>query len=171
MERFTNPFWIAILPAIISFLTALITLSVKQKNEIRKHILEERTEFYLEIFPEIDDIINQPYLIFNQEYIDEFISFKAHMKLIASNKTFEAYEELFHLIVEPFNFYDIYCAINYEKNEDNIDKSTYDKMDKNDLELTPDEFMEKHLPDSQSFDRCIGKLFQEMRNDLGSNLK
>lgn len=103
--------------------------------------------------------------------MDEFISFKAHMKLIASNKAFEAYEDLFHLIVESFNFYDIYCAINYENNEDNIYKLTYDKMDKNDLKLSLEEFMNKHLPAPESFDRYIGKLSQEMRNDLGSNLK
>lgn len=156
---------------ITSLLTSRITLAVTQKNEVKKHILEERTKFYFEYFPVVDLLLNHPEKVFDRSYTDKFFSYKARMKLLASKKTFSVYEQLFSIVAESTNAFDIYCG--YQNGEDGsyFDQEDFAKLDKKDLQLSCEEFQQKHLPDRKEIDPYIQALYQEMRNDLGSNLK
>lgn len=166
---------ILIISGIISIITSIliecIASLLKSKNEIRKHILEERTKFYFEFFPAVDLLINHPEKVFDHAYMNEFLSYKARMKLLSSKKTFAAYQKLFELAIEPYNAFDIYDG--YQKGEEmsNFDQKNFDKLDKKDFDLSEEKFLQKYLPDRKEIEKCILALYQGMRTDLGSNIK
>lgn len=153
-----------------SIVTSRITLTVTHKNEIRKHILEERTKFYFEIFPVIDILINAPGKVFDYSYMEKFISYKARMKLLASKKVFMKYQKLFDYVIQLFNFYDIYEGYNSSE-PCSFDEDNFSKLDKEDLKLTEAAFQQKYLPDRSKIDVLTQELYEAMRSDLGSNMK
>ena len=146
---------------VVSIITSVITLKVTQKNEVKKHILEKRTEFYLDVFPLIDLIINEYNLVFDFDYMDEFIDTKSKMKLLASTKTYGEYTQLFEYLIKNYNKYCDYY------NSKEKDKSINSKRF-NDL---MNQYIEKHQLDRDYLQDLVSNLYQEMRNDLGSNMK
>ncbi len=166
---------IVVLSGIVSLVTAIlstvITTGLTRKSEIRMHILEERTKFYFEIFPIIDTLINYPENIYNEDYWDEFMSFKAKMKLLASKKTFKEYERLFIFMTDSVNALDIYDGIKCEENPSTFCQEALAKIDQSDFKLARDEFVNKYLPDRDITQRYVENLYKAMRIDLGSNLK
>ncbi len=171
MEEWAVILLTGLISLVTSVVTSRITLSVTQKNDVRKHILQERTDLYLELFPVIDELVNWPENVFDDEYMDEFISYKADMKLLASSETFKAYIALFDVVIEPYNFADIYTG--YKNGEDTSDfnPEIFSKLKKEDLDLEPEEFADKFMPDRDKICRLIQNLYQKMREDLGSNIK
>ena len=151
---------------VASFVTSKIT----HRNEVKNHILQERTKFYLDSFPLIDLLINKEKNICDYEYMTDFISLKANMKLLSSKQTFEAYGKVFDLVIGAYNAIDIYNG--YKNNEDisKFSKEDYAKV-KGDMSLSESEYLEKYMPDRDKLIKLIDDLYEEMRNDLGSNMK
>lgn len=143
-------------------MTSVITLKVTQNNNVKKHILEKRTEFYLEVFPLIDLIINEYNFVFDFDYMEKFIDSKSTMKLLASRRTHEEYSKLFNYLIDNYNQY---CEF-YNQYE-NSDK----KISKKEFEDKINEYIEEHQLDRDCLDTLVSNLYQEMRNDLGSNMK
>ena len=151
-------------------IASLITLAVTHRNDVKKFVLEQRAELYCRLFNVVDRLINQPQLAFNKQYMEELIGYKAGMKLLASKKTFPLFAELFETVIEPYNSYDVYCGYHEGEDINNFDGETYAGI-KNDLDLSPEEFISKYIPDREVVDSCIRALYESMRDDLGSNLK
>lgn len=183
MENWKTILLTGIISLITSIVTSRITLAVTRKNEIRKHILEERTEFYLKIFPVIDILINHPEKIYEQSYINNFLEYKAQVKLLASNRTFVAYKNLFDLVIKPYNIYDRYCTDHDPRSDPSLSECKRDPNGKefeishikeSDIEVFEfglEKVKEENLPSRDDIEKCILDLYQEMRTDLGSNIK
>ena len=155
-------------------LTAILTYHLAPKNDARKQIRESRTKFYLEAYPVIDTFINQPQMVYNFDYMEKFIACKATMKLLASDATFQAYANLFNLVIVPHNAYDIYDGKHQSKRKQRYyyyDPEDLAKIPEEDLKLPVEDFQKKYMPDKKEIDACVQALYEAMRNDLGSNLK
>ncbi len=147
---------------VVSIVTSVITLKVTRNNDVKKHILEKRTEFYLDVFPLIDLIINEYDFVFDFDYMKEFIDSKSTMKLLASKKTHKEYNKLFQYLIHSYNQY---CEF-YNQYEDS-DK----RISKKEFEEKNNEYIKEHQLDRDYLDILVSNLYQEMRNDLGSNMK
>ena len=156
---------------ITAVLTSWVTTWLTRRNEVRKHIMEKRTEFYFEIFPVIDTLVNHVDNILHDEYWDEFMRLKAKMKLLASQETFKMYEKLFVLLAEAVSAFDIYTGIRRGEDTVNYDQESLAKIDRADFALSVPDFAMKHLPDKNLVRQYIQELYEAMRKDLGSNLK
>ncbi len=170
-----NDWQIALMTAgialVASVITSIVTLKLTQKNDIRSHVLEQRTDLYLKFFSVVDVLSSDPYKVFDKKYMDDFMSYKAEMKLFSSRKTFQKYVNLFELVMKPFNFYDIY--IGFQKGEDptTFYANTYSCMDKEDFQLSAYDFQDKYVPDRKQLSESMQCLYESMRCDLGSNIK
>lgn len=159
-----------LLSLIISITTAWITATIARRNDVRKLILEERSKQYFEIFPLIDELISNIHKVYDEEYIQAFISQKAKMKLLASQKTFQAYSVIFQMVIDAYNAYDIYCGYHQNEERSCFDDESYMRVKAN-LTLPEMEFKKYYLPDRNMVKEKIQNLYMQMRNDLGSNVK
>lgn len=85
---------------VVSIVTACITISLTHRNEVKKFILEERTELYFEVYSFIEKLLNDESKIYDDGYIESLLKFKPKMKLLASVETMEEFKSLFK------NYYD-----------------------------------------------------------------
>ena len=151
----------AVTSLIVLVVTSVITLKITQRNDVKKHILEKRTEFYLDVFPLIDLIINEYNSVFDFEYMENFIDTKSEMKLLASDKTFEQYEKLFRYMTDNYNKYCVYY--NLKEADTSINSKKFEEL--------MHEYMDKNPLNRDYLQELVLNLYQEMRKDLGSNIK
>ncbi len=159
-----------LLSLIVSIATAWITATIARKNDVRKLILEERSKQYFEIYPLIDELISNIHKVYDEEYMQAFISQKAKMKLLASQKTFRAYSVIFQMVIDAYNAYDIYCGYHQNEKRSCFDDEDYRRVEAN-LALSEMDFKKYYLPDRNMITEKIQDLYMQMRNDLGSNVK
>lgn len=95
----------------------------------------------------VDLLLNHPEKVFDRSYTDKFFSYKARIKLLASKKTFSVYEQLFSIVAEPTNAFDIYCGSQNGEDSSYFDQEDFAKLDKKDLQLSCEELQQKHLLD------------------------
>lgn len=170
---------LSILSAII---TALISLALTHRNDVKKLILEKRASLYFDIYSELEKILNNPLKVFDEDYIVFLLSNKPKIKLLASTKTIEAFKSFFEFITQKYKEYKSFCYendprinrkfyrtfLNEEGEEDeewlgtNFDITCFEQDEK--------KFLAENVPSSETISKHITVIYEEMRKDLGSNI-
>ncbi len=177
----------AFLTAIISILTAVITTKVtawsSHKNEVRKWLLEKRTEVYFEFYEQAEILLQDTEILFDLEYYETLCKYKPKMKLLASCKTFIAFENYCGFVFEQKLDYDRFI----EKNDPLNDMDRYHIVYNNStgkcdefLDISQFEidnfkdsdriYKQNNAPDIASVNKYLVPLYQAMRKDLGSDI-
>ena len=170
------------LSIISSLITSKATTRMAYNNDIRKEIREKRTELYFSCYDQVESILKDRRVIFSQDYFNMLIDIKPKIKLLSSKETFQAYYEFYEYVRKEMRQFEKFC----EKNDPQNDSSRYEYYtdengdeqeivhiydeDLRTFDRLQEEYKNEHSPDSKIVLGYIEKLYQSMRNDLGSNL-
>lgn len=174
----------AIISALIALGTTLVTLHFTHKNDVKKWVLEKRAEIYFEYYDQLEEVLIDKNTVFSEKYRDSLSDMKPQMKLIASKETFNRFKEYYEFVCGIVREYDTYSdecdpeqdpSMYEEIVDDNEKLDEISHITELDLELFWSK-MEKYREDKikkdgPEIEQKIEKLYQAMRDDLGSNLK
>lgn len=103
-----------IISAFISAITAILTLHLNRKKEIKAHIYDKREEIYLSVFESLEKLIDDKWKMFQGE-LDQLKEIKGKIHLYASNRVIENYDKLLDVLEEIITDY------NEEESDDDPD--------------------------------------------------
>lgn len=168
-----------ILTVAASLLTAFLTSKITRDNEMRKIIHQKRLELYLEVFEQVELLLKDWKNMLDKEYFEKIASYKSRMKLLASEKTTQAYKNYYEALRTSVNAYKKF-------RDDNDPQNSYVyEQDEN------GELVQVYSPTTEDYEGCenkieryekeqkkkvpliredIQKIVDAMRADLGSNL-
>lgn len=166
----------------VSIVTACITISLTHRNEVKKIILEKRTELYFEVYSFIEKLLNEESKIYDDDYIESLLKFKPKMKLLASVGTMEEFKSLFEIIMTHYNDYMDFCDHNSPYNNPGAIKTEiendeeYEIVNVTNIDLAYYEdakklYRENNLLGYENISQYTNALYEKMRVDLGSNMK
>ncbi len=176
----------ALLTASLSVLTAIITTRVtawsSHKNEVKKWLLEKRTQIYFSFYDQVELALKERKKVFEQEYLDSLISLKPQMKLMSSKRTFKVFHSYYEFIQDNVSAYKKFCADNDPRcdssrfcqiiSDDGKEYEVYDitQWDIDHFEWQEEKYKQDNLPDNNKMNSYIEPLYQAMRKDLGSDI-
>lgn len=175
----------AILTALLSILTAIITTKVtawnRHKNEVKRWLLEKRAETYFSFYSQVELVLQNREKIYDKAYLNSLSVLKPQMKLLSSKKTFKAFQAYYEFIRATVIDYKNFCAENdpcFDPSRiEEIELENGEKYDEphiysSDIEIfewEAEKYKQDNLPDANIINAYIEPLYQAMRNDLGSN--
>ena len=166
-----------------SIITALITLKVTHRNEVKKHIWEKRAELYFEFYDEAEKLFYDRYRIYDKNFIKVLLKFKPKIKLLASDKTMDAFKSFYEFICKNYEEYRDFYIENDPREKPEFQETDFDDdgvpyiichatgMDISDFESFLEEYKKKNVPNFETINKYINNMYKDMRNDLGSNIK
>lgn len=166
-----------------SIVTVLITLSRTHRNEVKKLVWEKRSEVYFDLYNTVEELLINRYKIYDKDYTNRILQFKPKMKLLASPKTVKAFKEIFELIAKHYNAFNAYCTGNDPKTNPKNYHTTTDesgveheiwhgtKFEIDCYEIDVEKFKKRNCPSRELLSQKSTALYEQMRKDLGSNIK
>lgn len=173
-----------VISTLISAIVSLITIKIQHKNDVKKWILERRAEIYFEYYDQVEKILIDKNTIFDTVYRDSLSKMKPQMKLIASEDTFNAFKKYYEFVCDTIRDFEKYRDANdpaqdlsrlEEIIDDNGERQEQMHITEQDMEIF--EFKMKQYKEDKiqeiglEIENKIKKLYEKMRDDLGSNLK
>ena len=166
-----------------SIITALITLTITHKNEVKKLVLEKRAELYFEFYNEVELLLHDNFKIYDSNYIKVLLQYKSKMKLLSSENTMKAFRDVFELVTLKHKEYRAFCNNNDPRNNPDFLEREFDEdgvefeichateLDILCFESDAEKFKVDNIPSKEEISKQITALYKEMREDLGSNIK
>lgn len=166
-----------------SIITALITLSRTHRNEVKKLVLEKRSALYFEFYDVAEMLLHNNNKVYDSEYIKALLQFKPKIKLLSSKKTVKAFRKLFELITQKYEAYRTFCIENDPRDNPDLLEQVFDKegneftnchvseWEISDFENAVEKFKADNMPSKEEISEHITALYEQMRKDLGSNIK
>ena len=166
-----------------SIITALITLSLTHRNEVKKLVLEKRSTLYFEFYDVAEMLLHNNNKVYDGEYIKALLQFKPKMKLLSSKKTVKAFRRLFELITQKYEAYRTFCVENDPRNNPDFLEQEFDEegieftichateLEILSFENAAEKFKADNMPSKEEISKHITALYEQMRKDLGSNIK
>lgn len=167
----TNP-----LNIISIVITACITAYFTRISDTRKLIYEKRASLYFEFYDEVEEILSNQRLVFNQEYLKMLCRYKPRLKLLTSDKSFLFFEDFFRFVLKECQNYSHWYTDNCPNQEDQpwfneeTDSWESDSIWKR-FNEQDEQYKSKHTPTTEEINKHLIPLYTSMRNDLGSNIK
>lgn len=182
MEGWPLVAFTSLLSLAVAIVVGFITAILSRKSDKQKAVHAKRIELYLEFYEIIDGLLNNRENVFEREYFGSLVEYKAKIKLLASEDTYDACEAFFNFVRSEIHEYEKYCkdndpynapgAVQTNINEDD-EEETYcyvTEMDEEAFECNKKIFKEEHLPSVAAVREYISPLFDSMRNDLKSKI-
>jgi hypothetical protein len=166
-----------------SIITALITLSRTHRNEVKKLVLEKRSALYFEFYDVAEMLLHNNNKVYDSEYIKVLLQFKPKMKLLSSKDTVEAFKSFFELVTKKYEEYRTFCAENDPRvnpnyfhtyiDEDGVEQEEWhgNALEVSYFESDAEKFKTDNIPCKEEISKHVTALYEQMRNDLGSNIK
>lgn len=158
----------------------LISARASQKNDIRKAIHAKRADAYFDFYENIERVLNNRSLVFDEDYFETIVESKAKIKLLASTSTYTAFENFYKYIRQQQHEYTKYCEENDPySNPDNFEMVDGEcgevypqycgtEQDDERFEFAKRRFRTEHAPDVKTIRSYITPLYEAMRKDLGN---
>lgn len=105
------------------------------------------------------------------------------MKLLSSKDTVEAFKSFFELVTKKYEEYRTFCAENDPRvnpkyfhtyiDEDGVEQEEWhgNALEVSYFESDAEKFKADNMPSKEIFSKHITALYEQMRKDLGSNIK
>lgn len=166
-----------------SIITALITLSRTHRNEVKKLVLEKRSALYFEFYDVAEILLHNNNRVYDSEYIKVLLQFKPKMKLLSSQNTVEVFRSFFELVTKKYEEYRTFCAENDPRvnpkyfhtyiDEDGVEQEEWhgNALEVSYFESDAEKFKVDNVPSKEEISKHITALYEQMRKDLGSNIK
>ena len=165
-----------------SIITAKVTTKINYDNDVRKEIREKRAELYFSFYDQVEEVLKKRIYIFDRKYFESLISVKPQIKLLASQKTFEAFRNYYEFVRGQVLSFEKFCNKYNPENDPNryeictddngeefeIDHMSPEKIEE--FERLKRQYQKEYKPDTDTITAYIEALYQSMREDLGSNI-
>ena len=170
----------ALLSIVVSIITTTITAIKQHRNEVKRWILEKRASFYLDFYSDVEIIMKKRKLVYDNDFYNMLVLVKPKIKLLASKKTFKAFENFYEYILtkrREFRYFyrsnDPSNSIEYYFDDDGNEQISNPpcEEDYEDFSIKLDAYKKENTPDLNEIKNHIEALYQSMRTDLGSNMK
>lgn len=170
------------LSLLASILTAFLTSRVACENEIRKTIHEKRLELYMSFYEQVELVLKDREIVFDEGYFLKVGEFKAKMTLLASDKTRSAFEDFFWFVRQKWVDYKKYNLSHDPQLDESRYHTEYDEngcevewtdISQSEIQAFDDEvrkYKKDNKPSKTAIEEYTERIYQAMRNDLGSNL-
>ena len=170
-------------PVAVAAVTAFLTSRNARENEMRKLLHEKRLELYMSFYEQVEQCLKNRQIVFEQEYFQKIGTYKAKMTLMASENTRKAFDEFFWFIRQKWVDYHKYSLENdpvldesrhHTVHDENGCESEWVDVSQPELDAFDDEirqYKKTNKPAKEVIEGYAEKIYQSMRNDLGSNLK
>lgn len=171
-----------ILSLLVSILTAFLTSRITRENEMRKTIHEKRLELYMRFYEQVELVLKDREIVFEEGYFLKVGEFKAKMTLLASDKTRSAFEDFFWFIRQKWVGYKKYNLNHDPQLDESRYHTEYDEngceiewadISQSEIQAFDDEvrkYKKDNKPSKKVIEEYTEKIYQAMRNDLGSDL-
>lgn len=152
----------SIVAGIISFITTKNTF----KYEIKRKIYDEREETYILLFNLIDQLRNNPFLVFNtNDFLKPLNEAKARANLYASQEVLDIIKPLNNKIIEISNeYFQKYCSLDSINYHD--DCKEYEGTTDADLIQEEEEYIEQNVIDISFVENVLGNYVLQIRQEL-----
>ena len=166
-----------------SIITAIITLRITHNNDVKRLVLENRTVLYFELYSAVEPLLHDNSKVFDSDYIDALVKYKPKMKLLSSSKTFEAFKVFYNVVTEKFNEFRKYCHENDPRTNSEFYQTVCDEegneyeichaseLEIHYFECAVENFKNNNALPIETISNKLTKLYKNMRNDLGSDIK
>ena len=153
-----------IIPVIVAFATAKITL----RQDIRQRIYEKREENYLELYNLLLKLEDNPYLIYNNvEMVNRLQNLWPKLNVFASSELIETFKPLYKKIEAiAEEYWNLFSGPDYE-NRKSIQMEYEDKTEQ-DFEHEEVLYQETHLLDNEYFSKKIVEIVNLIKKDMGT---
>lgn len=166
--------------SIIGFIFTYYSMCRRFKNVTKQQITEEQRKIYLEVYIDVEKVVTTNAIIFESEYYDKLVSYKAKMKLAASNAVINAYNEYMRFVFKVAFPAWKWLGENYpevhNKNLEYINVGNAKEceiarvIEKRNKKLKNDyeKYKEEHIPNANEIVKRVDDLLNVMRADLGN---
>ena len=166
-----------------ALVTALVTSAVTHRNEAKKQVMESRANLYFDFCNEAEKLLNNRFTVYDKEYIDAILTFKPKFKLLASRKTIEAFKTFYDSVISHYKEYTSYCNENNPYNDpqyryiecdaEGVEHEEYNvpNFEMSYFENAVKKYKNEHVPSYETVSGYFTDLYEQMRKDLGSNIK
>lgn len=89
-------------------LSAYDQLMVRLKQMKNEEKNQEKISFFLEYVPFLNHFISHPNLVYNFDYMDDFIQFDTSMRQFCSDETYLIYRKAYQILVNAYDQYQHY---------------------------------------------------------------
>ena len=177
---------IVILTSALSLLSSIvvgvISARSSHKNDIKKAIHAKRADAYFDFYEKVEELLNERDKVFSDEYFQFLISSKAKIKLMASEKTFSAFESFYNYVREKNHAFLNFCSENDPYNDDSYLETfiNEDGEEVTDYNVPEEEeqyyvyekelYIAENRPTLDEIRSYINPLYEAMRAVLGSKL-
>lgn len=156
---------------ISSVFTSLITTRFTYHGDTLKELRKSRETLYTEVFKNIERLINDTELVFQDEFINSLVESKYKVKLIASDRVVSAYVKLFSLCMEKKSAYDAFLQKNdsLEKQLAPDEEFFAIEADMENFKNIDATFRTENAPSKEYVSLLIKNVLREMRYDVGNH--
>ena len=149
--------------------TAIATLYFTQWGNDVKALRDTRETLYVSAFKELDRLLNDPGLVFNDDYYNFLINTRYKIKLLSSNYVVSTYSDFFNFCMEKKKKYDEFQK-NHDLGELEDEQGVFHGSEE-DIRRRDNQhecFMQENIPLSSEVGPLINRVLIEMRYDLGN---
>lgn len=159
-----------IITAVISWTTAKIAF----RSDIKKYLHSKREKIYFELYSELDKILQDRSMIYNEEITNKIINIKPALKLIASKDIILSYIKIHDMIKTFQKDLEDFKSENDPEREIEYDDDGIQYQPPNlEFELEHyffklEQYKRDNLPNQNDIQNIVNEITNNMRNDLGS---
>lgn len=153
-----------------SVIAALVTTRLTYYGDTRKALRNSREKLYTELFSQIEKLLNNSGLVFEDEFMNFLVGTKPKIKLIASDYVVKAYVKLYELCANTKKEYEQWLESNDPfktlMDEDEIFHGT-----ENDIEHFNYKeciYRQEHVPSHETISLLVGNVLKELHFDIGN---
>ena len=165
---------------LVGFFVTLLFNHIKFKQVIETQINEERRKLYIEIMNELDKVVGDEMIVFDKRYFDALMEFKSKVKLIASNKVVNTFQDYVGFVYQYYSAYQDFCekydprlredaykkTIDDQGNE--IEIELFSECDIKNFEFKDNKYKKENIPESDAVLKETDRFLNAMRNDIGN---
>ena len=159
---------IALLGVILSIILAIVTSKLTLRQEVKKRIYERREQVYIKCFDLLQEVKDNPYLVFNnKEFFIQIKGLRTELKLFASNDVIEIIEPFYEKAKKTIEeYWVLFDGEEYETQKNA--RMEHDNLTELDFKQEEENYMRSHFIDKVFVETTITSLVLAMRKDMGT---
>lgn len=136
-----------------------------------KELRKSREKLYKKVFKNIERLIDDTELVFQNEFIDSLVKSRYKVKLIASDRVVSVYEKLFNFCTDKKSKYDVFLLENdpLKKQAASDGEFFVTEVDMENIQERDSAFRTKNAPRKEYVTLLIKDILTEMRYDVGNH--
>lgn len=157
----------ASLPLVVSLITAVITAKITLKLESKRKIYERRENSYIKCFDLLQKIKDNPFLVFNWEYVSSLNELRTELNLFASQSVINILNPFYEKVKTiSSRYWELFDGEQYESQK--MGRMEHEGLTELDFEREEQLYQEDNVIDNETICQTMQALVEVMRKDMGN---